>query len=212
MNDFVASLAHDLRNKINIVSSNIEFFEKKMNSGSLWPETKVYIEKSIHTLHSIGEFLEEMVCDQIDSNISIGDVIAKVMNDFQQTPIIINFEKIAGPTLTVNKTHIDRMISNIIQNAIEQNASSLNICLRLNSISFHDDGGGIDSEVLLKIRKGHKASSKGESRGLGLFGISELCERYHWTLDLQNRSRQDCHPNKMGLFIMISFPKAALHE
>ncbi|PIP95412.1 MAG: hypothetical protein COW00_12980 [Bdellovibrio sp. CG12_big_fil_rev_8_21_14_0_65_39_13] len=212
MNDTVASFAHDLRNKVNIVIANLELFEKKMESGLAWIDTKTYFEKSTKTLLTLTEFLDDMVNHHIEVEVSLNDLIIKAIETFKMSPLFIDYQVIASPIVTVNKVHIDRVISNIIQNSIEQNATSLQIILRKNSISFHDNGGGINSEVLLKIKSGSKASTKTQGHGLGLFSLKDLCEKHHWKLELQNRSRHDCHPVKNGLFIMITFPKPASHE
>jgi len=212
MNDTVASFAHDLRNKVNIVMANLELFEKKMDEGLAWIDTKAYFEKSSKTLQSLTEFLDDMIHHHIEEEVSLNLIVTKAIETFRLSPMFIDYQEFSSPEMIINKVRVDRMISNIIQNSIEQNASSLKIVLRKNSISFHDNGGGIDSEILLKIKKGIKVSSKNQGHGLGLFGLRDICDKYNWKLELQNRNRQDCHPVKSGLFIMISFPKLASHE
>lgn len=94
-------------------------------------------------------------------------------------------------TLNILPTDFDRLVSNLVSNAIFYNHEGGHVILRLNSFSFscEDDGIGIDEKYQQRIferffRVDKSRSRKDGGTGLGLAIVKHICLNYNYRIQL----------------------------
>ncbi len=205
----VASFAHDINNKISILVMQISAFELKMDQGLPWDEGKKSFQKIKIASKDITQMIRETVQDHSETEVDIKEKIVKISQAYDPEIIKISIESFATPKIKMNMPKFERVVTNIIQNSIDQKAKLLRVFIRENSLIFHDDGGGTDPVTLMKINSGQKATTKEEGTGLGLFSIYELANKMNWKFEVENRRNEDAYPKTTGIlikFIFSNFP------
>lgn len=79
-------------------------------------------------------------------------------------------------------------VSNLLRNAIENTESGqVELSLRAGVICVTDSGSGFDPEqAARRYRENLQRSSPARGQGLGLFLIGRICDRFGWTLSIDN--------------------------
>ncbi len=86
--------------------------------------------------------------------------------------------------LTAPDAMVRIAVSNLIRNAVESTATgSIEVSLANGVIKVIDSGSGFDpAEAARRYRESLGMAAPSRGRGLGLFLISRICERFGWTL------------------------------
>ena len=94
-------------------------------------------------------------------------------------------------TLNILPTDFDRLVRNLVSNAIFYNHEGGHVILRLNSFSFscEDDGIGIDEKYQQRIferffRVDKSRSRKDGGTGLGLAIVKHICLNHNYRIQL----------------------------
>lgn len=79
-------------------------------------------------------------------------------------------------------------VSNLIRNAIENtDAGFVEISLEQGRVVVSDSGSGFNPvEAARRYRDSLRQSAPVRGQGLGLFLIGRICDRFHWTLDIDS--------------------------
>lgn len=93
-------------------------------------------------------------------------------------------------SLLANPLLLDIFFSNILSNAIRHNLEGGEIQITLSKHGFYVRNTGIplkekSPEELLE--RFHKADDSGKTLGLGLAIVAEICKRYEWDINYQNK-------------------------
>jgi len=192
-----ASIAHELNQPLGATSLNIQFLQKKLADGHLTPELQEEILNTLLTDNqraaNIIKSLRSIFADEkSDSNeVDIANVIDSVLSIAKPEIISknIQIQLALQPNLVAvtNRSEIQQVLLNIINNAIHALASSsgnpkvLTIKGALINgdvqISVADNGSGIPEEMQSQIFE-LLASSKRNSMGLGLWLCKHIVNRH----------------------------------
>lgn len=100
-------------------------------------------------------------------------------------------------TLNILPTDFDRLVRNLVSNAIFYNHEGGHVILRLDSSSFscEDDGIGIDEKYQQRIferffRVNKSRSRKDGGTGLGLAIVKHICLNYHYRIQLESHIQE----------------------
>lgn len=100
-------------------------------------------------------------------------------------------------TLNILPTDFDRLVRNLVSNAIFYNHERGHVILRLDSSSFscEDDGIGIDEKYQQRIferffRVNKSRSRKDGGTGLGLAIVKHICLNYHYRIQLESHIQE----------------------
>jgi hypothetical protein len=94
-----------------------------------------------------------------------------------------------------------RLLDNLLLNARNQGSDCVVIEVNSNSLSFTDNGGGVEDSIMEKLQRGERISLKGPSGGRGYSQIISLCKTLGWSYDVRNRQ----HEYGRGLSVRLSF-------
>lgn len=141
----------------------------------------------------------------------IDPVITEKRLQFESKPgVSINFDltrKAYGLFASIQPVEFGRMISNLVNNAVEAVGDKGAVDVRLSSedrtilLTMTDDGKGIPSEILVKLGRKGETHGKAEGSGLGLFHARSTAESWGGSLTIAST------PGK-GTAVTLKLPQA----
>ena len=193
---FVKKIMHDMNTPVSIISLNAELLEKQNG-----PSKEIQaIKASTKTLSSIYGDLSYKIKKQereykitkvnllnfISSRVMFFDELANTKD------IRINLEYNEEIEVFINKYELERIIDNIISNAIKYSKESSEIIIFFGIenenaiISVEDFGIGIENKDLI-FDPYYQQSNKIMGLGLGLNIVKEICDKYKINIDVKSK-------------------------
>lgn len=211
-----AFFAHEIRNPLTSIIGFAEFMEQHptvKSDPNIAHYTSIIREEAVRMELLIQELLSLSKSHLDHDNLSIIDVkqsIKKIVTiytmrtDQKNIKFITNLED--DTYITGNTSRFERMIINLINNAIEaiKENGTIDISIAKENkyvcISIIDSGPGIDPEQLEQIFYPFY-TTKDEGTGIGLPICKTIVETLHGTMDIQN------HPTK-GVHVKMKLPNS----
>ncbi len=202
-NKSIASVAHDMKTPLAIISGYAECLSDGMND-------KDYASLIIQKTEQMNEMVIEMV---ESSNAEIkkqsehkalygtrnlfGKIIERLRPLAQTKNIKLKVGKIPDVQVRVDETQIERVVQNLVSNAVKYSPEKTTIKITTKKIgaSFvlivKDQGIGIAKESLPYVFEQFftedKARSNGNSQGVGLYAVSEIMKAYSGTVWVKSK-------------------------
>lgn len=199
-------MAHELKTPLALANIEIERLQKKLDLSP-----KVFAELTSENMkisETIGSFLSwaELENSSQQRNlfmIPLTSFIEDVIRRFQNENNRIHFEAHGDFTVTANRQHLEQLVQNLLQNAINHSPADSVISIKVNSetLEITDQGSGIPQAVLERLgepfNRGTSENQTKKSHGLGLAWVMSICKHYGWTISFPNQS--------LGTRILIDF-------
>jgi signal transduction histidine kinase/CheY-like chemotaxis protein len=165
--EFLATLAHELRNPLAPIRSGIQFLSKQESSEPVNKTLEMMNRQIKHIVHLVDDLLDvsritrgkiELRQEVVDFKSIINGVIEAQKTTLRDTGRIFNVELPEKPTLIrADPTRIFQIVSNLVNNALKysENSSPIEISLAPHNGGFllqvKDYGIGIRAEMLNEI-------------------------------------------------------------
>lgn len=202
-NKTIASVAHDMKTPLAIISGYAECLSDGMND-------KDYASLIIQKTEQMNEMVIEMV---ESSNAEIkkqsehkvlygtrnlfGKIIERLRPLAQAKNIKFKVGKIPDVQVRVDEAQMERVVQNLVSNAVKYSPEKTTIKITTKTIgaSFvlivKDQGIGISKESLPYVFEQFftedKARSNGNSQGVGLYAVSEIMKAYGGTVWVKSK-------------------------
>jgi signal transduction histidine kinase len=194
-----SSVAHDIKNLLNIVQSYLELID--LEEG-LNPEMQEYIDaihsevKRIHGLTlDLLDFSRQRVTINLET-FNISEMFVEIKKHAnimtKDTSIKVSVETIDDARMSVDRGKLFRVLFNLVSNAID--ALDCNGEVRLTSelegefcvFRIRDSGKGIPKENLSKLFQPFFTSGKAKGTGLGLAIVKMIVEAHNGTIEVNS--------------------------
>ncbi len=196
--DLAKQVAHDIRSPVGALRIAIE------NIGDVDPKVKSLIVNAANRINMIAEDLlssgrsgqTEKIFDIVDA---AEEIVSEKMNQYPAVEILLTASaKIILNSKVIAKVDIQRILSNLINNAIEAQSPGrkLNINIKIEevenyvTIKIEDNGKGIPSHILSKIGEANFSFGKLTGNGLGIGGAKELLKKSNSRLEINSIENQ----------------------
>jgi two-component system nitrogen regulation sensor histidine kinase NtrY len=196
--EMARQVAHEIKNPLTPMKLSIQHLQRAIDSGS--PNVKELSERMASTLIEQIDQLSKIAAD-FSQFANIGNIKPEVVNVEKVLQSLIGLyssdgnlslhftKETANSNIYADKTHINRLFTNLIKNAIEaSNQSTLvNIYITLKNInnevlvSIQDNGTGIPVEMQQKIFSPN-FTTKTSGTGLGLAICKAIVEKANGTI------------------------------
>lgn len=213
--EIASQVAHDIRSPIatiNIIATQMQ---------NIPSEELIMIQDALRQINGIANSLlsqykknHEMPMSEEQStnilSVVLDSIIDEKKKQFNHLPVTFNFnveENSKDVTMNILLTNFKRVISNILNNAVESILDTGNIMINLStSVNFAkicvtDTGKGMPQEFLNKIFSGEAFSDKKEGTGIGLISSIKVIKSWGGNFDINSKLG-------MGTSVSITIPVA----
>ncbi|MGI6153262.1 MAG: sensor histidine kinase [Christensenellaceae bacterium] len=216
--EFATSAAHELKTPLAAIKANIGVLE--MDSDPTSEEYKQTIAVVKKQMDRMAKLVDDLLCVssgdyETEDAVEVGSVIDTVLSDLahkaKEKDLDIHVNTQLKNTASTNKAMLQRVLSNVIGNAVRytQNHGRIEISAKENSSGFMivvaDNGPGIDEKNREKVflpffRVDDSRSRKAGGAGLGLAIAKSMVEKLGGSIELA--------PNKpSGSIFTVEIPK-----
>ncbi|MCK5058130.1 MAG: HAMP domain-containing protein [Candidatus Aminicenantes bacterium] len=219
---FSADVSHELRTPLTIIRGEVEVILRKERSkkeyreilGSILEETQQVenIIDDLLLLSRVRSVHKKMIMEEFSLHESVERIVRKYIPAAAGKGIRIKPADIIPMTITGKRTLIERMISNVIDNALRYTRSGGSIDVTLQKgeeaveLTITDTGIGIPKEALPSIFDRFYVVGKSRSKENGGTGLGLAIVK--WIADNHNiRIRVDSHPDQGTTFTFL-FPNS----
>lgn len=202
LGEISVSLAHEIRNPLEAVSGAVEMIRRAPETSEHQEKFLAIIREEVDVLNRyVSEFTQYGRFDLASETIfALDDLVEDVMvlvTPLAQQQAIHLRAKRSDPGLTIcaSRSHIKRVLVNVLMNAIEACSQGDGIELRtagdcdIAVITVDDSGSGVPEAIIDHVFDPF-VSSRDHGLGLGLALCRSLLECYNGSISLQNRDPQ----------------------
>ena len=202
-----ASIAHELNQPLGASSLNIQFLQKKLAEGTITPELQDEILKTLlqdnQRAATIIRTLRSVFADEAGdlAKFDLGEIIDDVLKIAQPEIVArnIHIERSIEAHLIVqtNRSEIQQVLLNLINNAIQALASSNQPNKKISivgqfvqqgvEVSIADNGSGVSSQAQINLFE-LLADSKKKGMGLGLWLCKHIVMRHGGVISFESHS------------------------
>jgi PAS domain S-box-containing protein len=211
-----AGVAHELGNPLNALHIHLQLMERKLKKvpAALRQElakTLDVAQEEIARLDAIiQQFLGAIRPSRLQTSLEninnlVSESVTFLRPEIEERDILVETELRSDlPLLSVDRTQLKQAFYNIIKNSFQ--AMTQGGLLRIHtdlsedhvSVSFEDNGGGIDAEVMSKIFEPYY-TTKARGSGLGLLIVRRIVREHGGEIDLSSDAGK-------GLTLTIRLP------
>ena len=214
-------VAHDLRNPLNGIKGLSQVLQDEIGSTGTLKQGMDHIHRSAeHALDTINDLLSlestqytELITTEVDINQLVQDVIFTHRQHAQSKHIQIHFEAKAPIIANTDGDKLQRIIDNLVSNAIKFSPNEREIHVSLQQVNgqfkleVQDQGPGLTEEdqqkVFGKFQKLSARPTAGESStGLGLSIVRDLAEALGGKVEVQSTAGE-------GAKFIVQLPRQA---
>ncbi|MBO8160883.1 MAG: HAMP domain-containing histidine kinase [Thermosipho sp. (in: Bacteria)] len=188
--EFVSNVSHELKTPI---ANLIGYSEMLKRWGH---KDKSILEESIESIRETANKMKELIDNmlilsknyQIDTKqLELRPLVEKIVKQKEEQHGQ-NISIIGNGTINANEEALERVISNLLENAILHGKAPYEVILSENKIEVIDHGPGISKEEQEKIFERFFKSRSSKGHGLGLFLVKQLCEQMNLKINLESES------------------------
>ena len=206
LDSFVYSVSHNLRAPLMSVLGLINLVQLENKNGDRNLDN--YFEMMQHSIHKLDDTLKEILDYSRNArsalNITEVDIRKVILESFERLKYMQGSENIAKSVeqsddvrFQTDAYRLSVIINNLVSNAIkyrDPQKEHSRIVVKADvspnelTLSFHDNGIGIQSEYLSKIfDMFFRATERSEGAGLGLYIVKETVEKLHGNITVESR-------------------------
>lgn len=200
LDNFIKETTHELNTPISTILANIETIDTtKCDEKSLKKLERIKIAS-----HSISNLYEDLVYLLLnhktslqDEELNLSQILKQRVEYFTNTANLKNLEFILtienNIILVADKKKIERLIDNILSNAIKYTKKSTKIYIKLDSssISIKDEGEGMSQNDIKDIFQRYRRFDKTQGGfGIGYSIIKSIADEYNIKIEILSKQNQ----------------------
>ncbi len=201
---YVDIMGHDINNLNQVALTSLELLDVRPDIGA---EERKMLERAIQSIEGSAEIIENVhkiqriTGEKLElENIDVDDLIKRCIQEAPHPPgkvVRINYD--GHPGMLVRAIPLlKEMFRNLIDNSIKYSGPEVTIDIdvtekiddgqRYYVISVADDGHGIPDDIKSRLfRRFERGSTKAHGKGLGLYIVKMLAERFGGSVRVEDR-------------------------
>ena len=180
-------IAHEIKNPLTPMKLTVQYFEKtiKGNDDKLNQKVKEFTStmlQQIDTMSSVASAFSNFasLTKQVSERFQLEKEVEKITELYKKEGVFFDF-KLTECYVKMDKTHLTRILNNLIQNAIQSipKEKENKIILKIYSsekfwcVEIKDNGSGIKDEIINKVFEPN-FTTKNSGMGLGLAMVKNI--------------------------------------
>lgn len=187
LNAFIKDFTHEINTPLSVILLSIERLEQQYKSldESKFVRMKLAAKTLSQTYSDLIFYTFPDTISNEEENIVMKDAVSERLEYFklffEQKKIALSVNLKGESTIKASKSKINKMLDNLISNAIKYNKKGGSIAVSLNGreLSIKDSGCGIDEANLKKIFERYARFNNDQGGfGIGLSLVQAICKDY----------------------------------
>lgn len=187
LNSFIKDFTHEINTPLSVILLSIEQLEKQQNIDTTKFARMKLAAKTLSQTYSDLIFLTfpDTISNE-EERIVMKEAIRERLEYFrlffERKQITLSVDLQGDSTILASKSKINKMLDNLISNAIKYNKKGgfVSVNLKGRALSIKDSGYGIDEKNLTKIFERYaRFNSDQGGFGIGLSLVKSICKEYH---------------------------------
>ncbi len=187
LNSFIKDFTHEINTPLSVILLSIEQLEKQQNIDTTKFARMKLAAKTLSQTYSDLIFLTfpDTISNE-EERIVMKEAIRERLEYFrlffERKQIALSVDLQGDSTILASKSKINKMLDNLISNAIKYNKKGgfVSVNLKGRALSIKDSGYGIDEKNLTKIFERYaRFNSDQGGFGIGLSLVKSICKEYH---------------------------------
>lgn len=187
LNSFIKDFTHEINTPLSVILLSIEQLEKQQNIDTTKFTRMKLAAKTLSQTYSDLIFLTfpDTISNE-EERIVMKEAIRERLEYFrlffERKQIALSVDLQGDSTILASKSKINKMLDNLISNAIKYNKKGgfVSVNLKGRALSIKDSGYGIDEKNLTKIFERYaRFNSDQGGFGIGLSLVKSICKEYH---------------------------------
>lgn len=187
LNSFIKDFTHEINTPLSVILLSIEQLEKQQNIDTTKFARMKLAAKTLSQTYSDLIFLTfpDTISNE-EERIVMKEAIRERLEYFrlffERKQIALSVDLQGDSTILASKSKINKMLDNLISNAIKYNKKGgfVSVNLKGRALSIKDSGYGIDKKNLTKIFERYaRFNSDQGGFGIGLSLVKSICKEYH---------------------------------
>ena len=187
LNSFIKDFTHEINTPLSVILLSIEQLEKQQNIDTTKFARMKLAAKTLSQTYSDLIFLTfpDTISNE-EERIVMKEAIRERLEYFrlffERKQIALSVDLQGDSTILASKSKINKMLDNLISNAIKYNKKGgfVSVNLKGRALSIKDSGYGIDEKNLTKIFERYaRFNSDQGGFGIGLSLVKSICKKYH---------------------------------
>ena len=186
LNSFIKDFTHEINTPLSVILLSIEQLEKQQLDNTKFGRIKLAAKTLSQTYSDLIFLTFPDTISNEEQKLLIKELVKERLEYFklffEQKKLILSVDLKGEASLMANKSKINKMLDNLISNAIKYNKIGGSITVRLDgqSLSIKDSGYGIDEKNLTKIFERYARFYKDQGGfGIGLSLVKSICKEYN---------------------------------
>ncbi|SHH29105.1 sensor histidine kinase [Thermosipho atlanticus] len=200
--EFVSNVSHELKTPI----ANLIGYSEMLRRWGY--KDKTILEESVESIRETAYKMKELIENMLllsknyqltTEKIDMRPLTEKIVK-LKEKQYNVKISLSGNGTIIANKEALERIISNLLENAILHGKPPYEIKLSENKIEIIDHGPGISKEEQEKIFERFYKSRSSKGHGLGLFLVKQLCNQMNLKISIESKNgytkfeiREDSH-------------------
>ena len=210
MDKFIKDSAHELNTPITVLLSSVSMLKNGKNPEKMMK----YISSSSKQISQIYNDIQFATFNEFKNNhiitFDLRDLLVESIDFFTDIAVLKNIEiiqKLDTCIVKMDKTKAQRVLNNLISNAIKYSKKDSKINIELNNsiLMVEDFGIGIKEDEIKEIFLRYKRGQNSEGGfGIGLDIVKTICQEYNLVLNLESKE-------KIGSKFFIDFSNVCIN-
>lgn len=195
LNSFIKDFTHEINTPLSVILLSIEQLEDQEGiDKTKFTRMKLASKTLSQTYSDLIFFTFPNTVSKEEEKIILKELVAERLEYFrlffEQKKLSVSVNLKGEASLMANKSKINKMLDNLISNAIKYNKKegSITVSLDENTLSIKDSGYGIEEKNLNKIFDRYVRFNKDQGGfGIGLSLVKSICEEYKIKLSCRSK-------------------------
>lgn len=186
LNSFIKDFTHEINTPLSVILLSIEQLEKQQLDNTKFSRIKLAAKTLSQTYSDLIFLTFPDTISNEEQKLLIKELVKERLEYFklffEQKKLTLSVDLKGEASLMASKSKINKMLDNLISNAIKYNKKGGSITVKLDekSLSIKDSGYGIDEKNLTKIFERYARFNNDQGGfGIGLNLVKSICKEYN---------------------------------
>jgi signal transduction histidine kinase len=192
---FTATASHELRTPLAVIRGAVELLEAHNADRPSAAKALARIQRAVLEMSEFTDALlalsrEQQPGTRTDASCNVQGVLLRVVDDQRSVNpgkrVVLHTEAAGDLDVPAPESMVAMVIGNLVRNAMQHGTGTQIVCRLQGRELLVSNSGALPADDLSAVTRRFTTHPGGH--GMGLYLVRRICERYRWTIRLENKS------------------------